>query len=60
MMPMWIFSGVFFSYGRFPQIVQPAPLSLRGASALPCELPDRRLFLKTRKLHHQADEPAQG
>ena len=24
MMPMWIFSGVFFSYERFPQIVQPA------------------------------------
>ncbi len=23
MMPMWIFSGVFFSYERFPQIVQP-------------------------------------
>ena len=24
MMPMWIFSGVFFSYERFPQVVQPA------------------------------------
>jgi len=24
MMPMWIFSGVFFSYERFPQMVQPA------------------------------------
>jgi len=24
MMPMWIFSGVFFSYERFPQTVQPA------------------------------------
>ena len=24
MMPMWIFSGVFFSYERFPQIIQPA------------------------------------
>jgi ABC-2 type transport system permease protein len=24
MMPMWIFSGVFFSYERFPQIAQPA------------------------------------
>ncbi len=24
MMPMWIFSGVFFSYERFPAIVQPA------------------------------------
>jgi ABC-type multidrug transport system permease subunit len=23
MMPMWIFSGVFFSYERFPAIVQP-------------------------------------
>ena len=23
MMPMWIFSGVFFSYERFPKIVQP-------------------------------------
>jgi ABC-type polysaccharide/polyol phosphate export permease len=23
MMPMWIFSGVFFSYERFPQIIQP-------------------------------------
>ena len=23
MMPMWIFSGVFFSYERFPQIMQP-------------------------------------
>lgn len=23
MMPMWIFSGVFFSYQRFPMIVQP-------------------------------------
>ena len=23
MMPMWIFSGVFFSYQRFPQIIQP-------------------------------------
>jgi ABC-2 type transport system permease protein len=23
-MPMWIFSGVFFSYERFPQMVQPA------------------------------------
>lgn len=23
MMPMWIFSGVFFSYERFPQVVQP-------------------------------------
>lgn len=23
MMPMWIFSGVFFSYERFPRIVQP-------------------------------------
>jgi ABC-type multidrug transport system permease subunit len=23
MMPMWIFSGVFFSYERFPSIVQP-------------------------------------
>jgi ABC-type multidrug transport system permease subunit len=23
MMPMWIFSGVFFSYERFPQILQP-------------------------------------
>ncbi|MDR3749642.1 MAG: ABC transporter permease [Acidobacteriota bacterium] len=24
MMPMWIFSGVFFSYERFPEMVQPA------------------------------------
>jgi ABC-2 type transport system permease protein len=24
MMPMWIFSGVFFSYERFPQMIQPA------------------------------------
>src|SRR5579871_5257877 len=24
MMPMWIFSGVFFSYERFPAIIQPA------------------------------------
>lgn len=24
MMPMWIFSGVFFSYERFPPIIQPA------------------------------------
>jgi ABC-type multidrug transport system permease subunit len=24
MMPMWIFSGVFFSYERFPHMVQPA------------------------------------
>jgi ABC-2 type transport system permease protein len=24
MMPMWIFSGVFFSYERFPAVVQPA------------------------------------
>src|SRR5205823_8562516 len=23
MMPMWIFSGVFFSYARFPTIIQP-------------------------------------
>jgi len=23
MMPMWIFSGVFFSYERFPALVQP-------------------------------------
>jgi len=23
MMPMWIFSGVFFSYARFPAITQP-------------------------------------
>jgi ABC-2 type transport system permease protein len=23
MMPMWIFSGVFFSYERFPAIIQP-------------------------------------
>ena len=23
MMPMWIFSGVFFSYERFPAVVQP-------------------------------------
>ena len=23
MMPMWIFSGVFFSYERFPAMVQP-------------------------------------
>jgi ABC-type multidrug transport system permease subunit len=23
MMPMWIFSGVFFSYERFPQMIQP-------------------------------------
>jgi ABC-type polysaccharide/polyol phosphate export permease len=23
MMPMWIFSGVFFSYQRFPAVVQP-------------------------------------
>jgi ABC-type polysaccharide/polyol phosphate export permease len=23
MMPMWIFSGVFFSYQRFPAIAQP-------------------------------------
>ena len=23
MMPMWIFSGVFFSYGRFPAVIQP-------------------------------------
>jgi ABC-2 type transport system permease protein len=23
MMPMWIFSGVFFSYERFPGVVQP-------------------------------------
>jgi ABC-2 type transport system permease protein len=23
MMPMWIFSGVFFSYQRFPEVVQP-------------------------------------
>jgi len=23
MMPMWVFSGVFFSYERFPQIIQP-------------------------------------
>ena len=22
-MPMWIFSGVFFSYERFPAVVQP-------------------------------------
>jgi ABC-2 type transport system permease protein len=22
-MPMWIFSGVFFSYQRFPAVVQP-------------------------------------
>src|SRR5215468_10903483 len=24
MMPMWIFSGVFFSYERFPAMIQPA------------------------------------
>ena len=24
MMPMWIFSGVFFSYERFPAVIQPA------------------------------------
>jgi ABC-type polysaccharide/polyol phosphate export permease len=24
MMPMWLFSGVFFSYERFPKIVHPA------------------------------------
>jgi ABC-2 type transport system permease protein len=24
MMPMWIFSGVFFSYERFPSVIQPA------------------------------------
>jgi ABC-type multidrug transport system permease subunit len=24
MMPMWIFSGVFFSYERFPKVIQPA------------------------------------
>jgi ABC-type polysaccharide/polyol phosphate export permease len=23
MMPMWIFSGVFFSYQRFPAVIQP-------------------------------------
>jgi ABC-type multidrug transport system permease subunit len=23
MMPMWVFSGVFFSYERFPQVIQP-------------------------------------
>ena len=23
MMPMWIFSGVFFSYERFPAMIQP-------------------------------------
>ena len=23
MMPMWIFSGVFFSYERFPEVVHP-------------------------------------
>jgi len=23
MMPMWIFSGVFFSYERFPAVIQP-------------------------------------
>jgi ABC-2 type transport system permease protein len=23
MMPMWIFSGVFFSYERFPQVIHP-------------------------------------
>jgi ABC-type polysaccharide/polyol phosphate export permease len=23
MMPMWIFSGVFFSYERFPTVIQP-------------------------------------
>jgi ABC-type polysaccharide/polyol phosphate export permease len=23
MMPMWIFSGVFFSYERFPAVLQP-------------------------------------
>jgi ABC-2 type transport system permease protein len=23
MMPMWIFSGVFFSYSRFPDAIQP-------------------------------------
>ena len=23
MMPMWIFSGVFFSYNKFPAIAQP-------------------------------------
>ena len=23
MMPMWIFSGVFFSYERFPSLIQP-------------------------------------
>jgi ABC-2 type transport system permease protein len=23
MMPMWIFSGVFFSYERFPSVIQP-------------------------------------
>lgn len=28
MMPMWIFSGVFFSYERFPAIVQPFIKSL--------------------------------
>ena len=24
MLPMWLFSGTFFSYGRFPAVVQPA------------------------------------
>jgi ABC-type polysaccharide/polyol phosphate export permease len=50
MMPMWIFSGVFFSYERFPKIVQPAIKAL-PLTALNDAL--RAVILQGASLHSQ-------
>ena len=34
MMPMWIFSGVFFSYERFPAVIQPIVRALPLTAAI--------------------------
>jgi ABC-2 type transport system permease protein len=50
MMPMWIFSGVFFSYERFPAMIQPA-IRLLPLSALNDAL--RASILEGTSLLHQ-------
>jgi len=50
MMPMWIFSGVFFSYERFPAVLQPA-IKLLPLTALNDAL--RAAILEGSPLSHQ-------
>ncbi|MGC2110232.1 MAG: ABC transporter permease [Candidatus Korobacteraceae bacterium] len=50
MMPMWIFSGVFFSYERFPKVVLPAIRAL-PLTALNDAL--RAIILQGQPLHSQ-------